>query len=297
MELEFKILSKDGSAKGTRKMPSQFTETVRPDVISRAVLVVQANIRQSYGANFDAGLRHSVEISRRRKNYRGSYGHGISRVPRKIHTRRGTRMFWVGARAPGTVGGREAHPPKPAKDLSLKINKKENRLAIRSAIAATVVADMVKEHGYQIPQSFPFIISDDLEQLSKTKDVRQALEALGFSSELERATVKSVRAGRGKMRSRPYKKKTSLLFVVSKKCPLMDAAKNLPGVEISVVDSLNAELLAPGAKPGRLTLYSSAAVARLEKEGLFTDSFKGKSEKKTENKSETKVKRVMLVQR
>ena len=50
----------------------------------------------------------------------------------------------------------------------------------------------------------------------------------------------------------------------------MDAAKNIPGVDVVEVKSLNAELLAPGAKPGRLTLWSSAAIEVMGKEKLFS---------------------------
>ena len=37
------------------------------------------------------------------------------------------------------------------------------------------------------------------------------------------------------------------------------------------MNELNAELLAPGTAPGRLTLYTQAAIAKLEKEKLFTE--------------------------
>src|SRR3990167_995862 len=103
--MEVKILSLDGKEIGKRNLPSQFNEDVMPDLIKRAVLAIQSHKRQPYGAKPEAGKRSSVEISRRRHNYRGSYGIGISRVPRKIMNRRGTRMSWVGAFAPGTVGG------------------------------------------------------------------------------------------------------------------------------------------------------------------------------------------------
>lgn len=49
----------------------------------------------------------------------------------------------------------------------------------------------------------------------------------------------------------------------------MKAAANVPGVEAVEVKHLNAELLAPGAEPGRLTLWTKAAINILEKEKLF----------------------------
>ena len=87
-----------------KKLPVQFNELIRPNLIARAVFVVHSNKRQPYGAHPKAGMRHSAEISRRRNSYKTSYGHGISRVPRQIMSHRGERFNWVGAVAPGTVG-------------------------------------------------------------------------------------------------------------------------------------------------------------------------------------------------
>jgi large subunit ribosomal protein L4e len=41
------------------------------------------------------------------------------------------------------------------------------------------------------------------------------------------------------------------------------AARNHPGVEVVVVDNLNAELLAPGTHPGRLTIYTPSALEKI----------------------------------
>jgi len=120
--MELKIINKDGNETGKIKMPSQFYTPFRKDVIHRAVEAMLKNARQPYGAFDGAGKRQSAKLSRRRNDYKGSYGHGISRVPRKILSRRGTQFFWVGATMPGTVGGRKAHAPKAGKDWSKKIN-------------------------------------------------------------------------------------------------------------------------------------------------------------------------------
>src|SRR3989344_8977416 len=94
-------LGLDKKAMGSVALPTQFTEELRPEIIKRAVEVLQHNQRQPYGAQLDAGRRQSGKLSRRRRDYKGSYGHGISRVPRKSLTKRGTRFYWVGAVAPG----------------------------------------------------------------------------------------------------------------------------------------------------------------------------------------------------
>lgn len=254
---------------GEIKLPLQFEEEFRPDLIKKAVLVIQSHKRQPYSASEDAGKRASAKLSRRRRDYRGSYGFGISRVPRKILSRRGSRMNWVGAFAPGTVGGRRAHPPKKEKEWWGKINQKENKKAIRSAIAATAIREIVIERGHIIPPNYPFAVDDKFELIDKTQKVLAIFKNLGFGKELERVEEKKVRAGKGKSRGRKYKKKKGPLVVVAKKGKLMKAASNIPGMEVIEVKNLNTELLAPGAKPGRLTLWTREAIHIMEKEKLF----------------------------
>ena len=251
------------------ELPNQFNEKVRSDLVKRAVESIQAGNRQPYGVKEGAGMRASADLSRRRKNYRGAYGHGISRVPRKILSRRGSQMFWVGAVAPGTVGGRRAHPPKAEKIWDKKINKKENRKAIRSAIAASALKDLVSERGHILPENYPLVIENKLEDLDKTKKVKDVLKKIGLTNELERVKEKKIRSGKGKRRGRKYKQKKGPLIVVAKECSLMKSARNIPGITISPVNVINAELLAPGSKVGRLVVWTEGAIERLRKEKLF----------------------------
>ncbi|MEA3378574.1 MAG: 50S ribosomal protein L4 [Nanoarchaeota archaeon] len=256
------VLSLEGKKLKSIDLPSQFEEEYRPNLIKRAVLAIFSHRRQKYGANPEAGKRSSSKISRRRKKYRGAYGHGISRVPRKILSRSGVQFNWVGAFAPGTVGGRRAHPPKAEKNWGQKINVKERRKAIRSAISAVFY------------NSKSLIIEPKLESVEKTKNVEKFLKTLGLENEIKRLKEKKVRAGKGKMRGRKYRRKKGPLFVVSKKCPLMKSAFNINGTDIAVVDSLNAELLAPGADTRRITIWSQSAIERLAKEKLFLETKK-----------------------
>lgn len=253
---------------GKVELPLQFSEEVRSDLIKRAYWTISMNKRQAYGAFPMAGKGYSAYISKRRRAYRGIYGSGSSRTPRKVLTRRGRRLFWVGAFVPNTVGGRRAHPPKAEKIWDKKIPKKENRKAIRSAIASTIVPELIKVR-HKIPNNYPFIIDDSITQLKKTKTIFNLLEKLGFKDELERSSVKKVRSGRGKVRGRRYKTKKGVLIVVKDNCDLQKSARNIPGTEVCLVKQLNAEKLAPGGIPGRLTLWTKGAVEALEKEKLF----------------------------
>jgi len=142
--MELKILNKEAKETGKIKLPEQFKEQVRTDLVKRAVLAIQANNRQRYGASPEAGKRASAYVSKRRRNYKTTYGIGQSRTPRKVMSRSGTRFNWVGAFAPQTVGGRRAHPPKASKIWTQKINTLENRKAIRSALSATIIPEIVR---------------------------------------------------------------------------------------------------------------------------------------------------------
>ena len=113
------------------------------------------------------------------------------------------------------------------------------------------------------------------------------LNKLGLSEELERSSLKRQNTGNARRRGRPFKTRKGPLFVVSKPCALLKSAVNVPGVDVVSVESLNAELLAPGTDYGRLTLYTKSAIETLEKTNMFTESFvsKEKTAKKTEVKA------------
>ncbi len=262
----FDLQKKKGKDKD---LPSQFSEEYRPDLIKRAVHALQSASRQVHGAHPEAGMRSASSVSKRRRNYRGSYGFGISRVARKVFSRRGTRMNWKGTFTSQTVGGRRAHPPKAEKEWQRMINLKENRKAVRSALAATMLRDLVVKRGHKIPTEYPFIIDGSIEAVSKTSDVEKLLKTLGFTAELERTAEKKVRAGLGKRRGRKYQRKKGVLVVVSGDCPLLKAARNIEGIDVVQVTALNAELLAPGTQPGRAALWTEKAVDTLKEKKLY----------------------------
>jgi large subunit ribosomal protein L4e len=254
---------------GEKALPRQFSEPIREDLIQRAVNALQKNDMQPYGSDPRAGKKASVMLSKRRRHYRGAYGRASSRVPRKVMTKRGTQFNLTAAFAPGTVKGRQAHPPKAWKDFTVKINDQERQKAIRSAIAATFSKVYVAKRNHKIPTTYPFFIANEFENLNKTKEVVTALNSLGFKQELERTQIKTIRAGQGKLRGRKYSFRTGPLLVVSKECPLSKSARNILGIDIIPVNALNAEMLAPGTHPGRVTLYTELAIDALQKDNLY----------------------------
>ena len=233
----------DGEDAGEVKLPAVFETEFRPDVIRRAVHAAQANRKQDYGADEYAGMRTPAESF-------GS-GRGMAHVPRE---------GGQGRRVPQTVGGRAAHPPKPEKDRSFDINDGERKLAIRSAIAATADADIVTERGHAFGEDtqLPVVVDGEFEELTKTREAVETLSALGVHADVERADDANVRAGRGSTRGRKYRRPKSVLVVTSEEPSR--AARNLAGADVATAREVDAEDLAPGGQPGRLTVWTESAL-------------------------------------
>jgi large subunit ribosomal protein L4e len=233
------------------EVPKVFETPVRHDVIKRAVLALQSTRFQPQGRDPMAGKRTTAESM--------GTGHGTARVPR---LRQGSRAaFGV-----SIVGGHQAFPPRSEKVIVKRINKKEKRFAIRSGIAATAVKELVEHRNHKIAEvkHLPLVIDDDVENLTKTKEVEELFQSLGIWADVERANRKKTRAGKGKMRGRKKKIGKGPLIVVSQDKGISKASRNLPGVDIAEVHSLNADLLAPGAHPGRLVVWGRSAFEKLD---------------------------------
>jgi len=99
---------------------------------------------------------------------------------KKTMSHRGSQFFWVGANAPGTVGGRRAHPPKVEAVWGWKMNIKERRKAICSAMSAVMLKEKVIQRGHTIPENYPFFADEGLEKINKTKQLIEALFKMGF---------------------------------------------------------------------------------------------------------------------
>ena len=240
----------DLSGKSSKKITSSlFDEPYRPDLIKKAVLAAQANRQQPYGPHMYAGLRTSAEG--------WGPGRGVSRVARIMN---GSRA----ARIPQAVKGRQAHPPKPEADRTEKINDKERKKAIKSALSATGNIELVRKRGHRFSAQLPLIAEDKLAALEKTKDVKSFMEAAKVWDDIGRAKDTTIRAGKGKLRGRKYKNTKSILIVTAEDKGIVKAARNLAGVDVVIFDKLNAELLAPGTHAGRLTIFTESAITKLQ---------------------------------
>lgn len=247
-----KIFNLEGKSAGKMELPPVFTTPLRPDVIKRAVLAIQSARFQPQGRDPMAGKRTSAES-------RGT-GSGMARIPR-LKGQSGRAAF-----APGTVGGRQSHPPVSEKKIIKRIPKKEKRLALLSAIAATASKEVVTARGHSIVDvpEIPLVVTNDFESLKQTREVEETLIRLGVLSDIYRVEEsRKVRAGKGKSRGRRVKQAVGPLIVVAEDKGIMKAARNIAGVDVVRVKNLNAEMLAPGTHPGRLTIWTDGAIERL----------------------------------
>lgn len=257
------LYSTDGKSKGTVKLPDIFKSPYRPDLIQRAVISLQAGRRAPYGPTPSSGMKTSADyFGRRRDTYRMTINRGMSRLPRE---KTGGGGLGKVRRVPQAVGGRRAHPPKPEKDYTKKINKKEYNTAFNSAIAACTQRNLVEARGHIIPEKsdLPIIVDDELHKITKTQDLLKVFEALGLSQEIERTRERTATSGKARLRGRGHKQKKGILVVVSEDAGIRKAGSNIPGVDVETTTSINVEDLAPGTHAGRLTIWSKSAVENI----------------------------------
>ena len=242
----------EGKSIGTVELPKFFETPVRSDLIRRAVVALQSHMFQPQGRDPMAGKRNTAQSI--------GVGHAMSRIPRikgDSYPKANQAAF-----APGTVKGRLNFPPVSHREVRKRINKKELKLAMISALAATSSKELVKARGHRITDDhdLPLVVSDDLERLAKTSDAESLLKKMGVWDDVERASDRKMRGGRGSVRGRPFKHPVSALVVVEKNQGAEKAFRNLSGVSVVESASLNVYDLAPGTHPGRLTIWSQSAL-------------------------------------
>jgi len=141
------------------------------------------------------------------------------------------------------------------------------QLALRSALAATASKQAVASRGHIVEdvRDLPLVVEDEIQALKKTSEVEKAFLKLGVWPDVIRVKESlKERSGKGKMRGRKMKHAVGPLLVVAESSEVTKAARNILGVDVSTVNNLNAELLAPGTHPGRLTVWSRSAFEKLD---------------------------------
>ncbi|MFZ5955000.1 MAG: 50S ribosomal protein L4 [Nanoarchaeota archaeon] len=255
--MKTKLFDKNAKAIKELELPKNFSEEIREDIMIKAF---EAEKRKMPMGNYLlAGDQYSASgiLRRKRHAWKGTYGRGISRVPRKIMSRRGSSFNWVGATVASARGGRRAHPPKVEENQFKKINKKELRIAFNSGFSGTMSSKYL-ELKYNRKNGISSIIIDSDILSVKTKEFIEILKRIygdNFNIVMQRKTIRS---GRGKTRGRKYKKNAGILFVIAS-----EENMKRKGIEVKKVKELKLKDLAPNGVPGRLTCYTEKAIKEI----------------------------------
>src|SRR5918911_1626772 len=208
MTIEAKVIGLDGKESRTIELPAVFQTPFRYDVIHKAYVNLLSHSFQRQGRYPMAGEVVSAESR--------NTGLGIARIARA----KGEGFSRAG-QAAGVASvrqGRVPHPPESWKKIYKKLNDKEKQLALCSAIAATARKDLVERRGHRVSNisSFPIIVSDQIEDISKTKDLLKMLIALGLNDELHRLDIsRKSRSGTARRRGRRSRSATSAIIIIS----------------------------------------------------------------------------------
>ncbi|MBN2478178.1 50S ribosomal protein L4 [Candidatus Micrarchaeota archaeon] len=254
------VYSVEGKKLKTIDLPPQFDSKYREDLIRRAVLSDESAAYQPKGNYRFAGMETSAKYRGRKEAYGSLKNKGQAMLPRTVVPGGG---MGVVRRIPSSVKGRRAHPPKPEKKIIELINKKEYAKALRSALASTMDKEMVAELcGKEI--EVPFILETGFEKISKTKEIIKVLDALKISDLVAKAKNKrKKKTGVRKKRKKQITKSPKYIILVVSEQSAVKAAKNIPGLKSVLVKDMKVNDLVPGAKAGRVTIFTENALKEI----------------------------------
>ena len=239
------------------QLPAVFTAPIRSDVVHNVHQLMAKNSRQAYAVAENAG-HQTPAVS-------WGTGRAVARIPRVPGG--GTSRSGQGAFGNMCRGGRMFGPTKIWRRWHRKISVNQRRYAVSSALAATAVVPLVMARGHKIDNvpELPLVLADSLNGVTKTKGAKDALELVGAYADVQKsADSRKVRCGTGKSRNRRYVQRRGPLIIYDASEGLHKAFRNLPGVQVAVVENLSLLDLAPGGHLGRFCVWTKGAFEKLD---------------------------------
>jgi len=232
------------------------------------------NKRQAYAVANEAGHQHSAE----------SWGTGraVARIPRVSGG--GTHRAGQGAFGNMCRKGRMFAPTKTWRRWHRKINKNQRRYAVASALAASALPALVLARGHRIGKiaEVPLVLNNSVETITKTKEAVAVLKRIKAFADVQKVKrSKKLRAGQGKLRNRRFTQRRGPLIIYKRDSGIVRAFRNIPGVELLPVRSLNLLQLAPGGHLGRFIIWTQGAFEQLNR--LYGNEKRGSKAKKGYN--------------
>ncbi|KAG8848536.1 hypothetical protein FRB91_010708 [Serendipita sp. 411] len=192
-------------------------------------------------------------------------GRAVARIPRVGGG--GTHRSGQAAFGNMCRGGRMFAPTKTWRKWHVKINQKQRRFAVVSALAASALPSLVLARGHRIEtiREVPLVVSSEIEAFAKTREAVTFLKAISaYEDVVKVSNSRKMRAGKGKMRGRRHRQRRGPLIVYNEDKGIVRAFRNLPGVEIASVKALNLLQLAPGGHLGRFVIWTESAFSILD---------------------------------
>jgi len=158
-------------------------------------------------------------------------------------------------------------PTKVWRKWHVKVNQNQRRYATASALAASALPALVMARGHKIDSvdEVPLVVSNAVESFSKTKVAVALLKAIHAFDDVEKViSSKKLRAGVGKLRNRRHRQRRGPLIIYDKDEGIVKAFRNIPGIELAPVSSLNLLQLAPGGHVGRFVIWTQSAFEKLD---------------------------------
>lgn len=262
------VYGMDGKPVGQTELPAAFGEGLNSALVARAAIADQTQFYQPKGTDPWAGLKTSARYRGRKEDFGSIKNRGISRLPREVLAK---GRFGKVRRIASSVKGRRAHPPHVDEKLVEKINKKEYAKAMRAALAASADAPSVGARGHKFPSKLALPIVLDAKSESgamKTQAAQALFESIGLGADMERCSKTKARTGVGARKGGVQRPKGALVVVASAESAIARAARNIAGMDVVEAGSLTVLDLAPGAKAGRLTVYTQPALDALAKKSI-----------------------------
>lgn len=149
-----------------------------------------------------------------------------------------------------------------------RVNIRQKRYAVGSALAASAVVPLVQARGHAVDRvpELPYVIADSsFVKVEKTKEALKFFKKIRVISDIQkvRSNIK-VRAGRGKTRNRRFKNRRGPLIVFNgENQRFLKAFRAIDGVDVCNVNRLNLLQLAPGGHFGRFIIWTESAFRAL----------------------------------
>lgn len=236
------IMSTEGKKIQEVTIPTVFNHEYKLWIINRAIIAENTWNLQPQGHYLLAGMQTTAA-------YIGRYGTWRTgrHVGRAINPREKLASGAQGKvrRVPSAVTGKRAAPHLIEKRIKEKINKKEYTIALYSAMAKTFK---------NLPE--PIILENKAESIKNTKEVNKLLKELKIISNKKSnpSTKKTNRSAKQK------KYKHIVTIVVKEDKGIVKAARNIPGVNVCVLDKITVGKLMPGGYPKCISIWSEDAV-------------------------------------